>query len=42
MNHWRRLVDGLGDREADVMVEAKGKEHALIPMSIKCRCLATR
>jgi hypothetical protein len=23
----RGLVDGLADREADVMVEAKGKEH---------------
>jgi UV DNA damage endonuclease len=32
---WRALGDALGDREADVMVEAKGKEHALIPMGIK-------
>jgi UV DNA damage endonuclease len=32
---WQALVDALGDREADVMVEAKGKEHALVPMGIK-------
>ncbi|CAA9424285.1 MAG: UV damage repair endonuclease [uncultured Rubrobacteraceae bacterium] len=32
---WRALVDALHGREADVMVEAKGKEHALIPMGIE-------
>lgn len=31
---WNRLVDALGDREADVMVEAKGKEHALVPLGV--------
>ena len=32
---WEALVGALGDREADVMVEAKGKEQAIIPMGIK-------
>jgi UV DNA damage endonuclease len=32
---WRALVDALEGREADVMVEAKGKEHALVPLGIK-------
>ncbi len=32
---WEALVDALGDREADVMVEAKGKEQALVPLGIK-------
>ncbi len=32
---WRALVDALRDREADIMVEAKGKEHALVPLGIK-------
>ena len=32
---WRSLVDALRGREADVMVEAKGKEHALVPLGIK-------
>ncbi|HLM77490.1 MAG TPA: UV DNA damage repair endonuclease UvsE, partial [Rubrobacteraceae bacterium] len=32
---WEALVGALGDREADVMVEAKGKEQAIIAMSIK-------
>jgi hypothetical protein len=32
---WQALVDVLGEKEADVMVEAKGKEHALIPMGTK-------
>lgn len=32
---WRALVDALGDREADVMVEAKCKEHALTPTGVK-------
>ncbi|CAA9434075.1 MAG: UV damage repair endonuclease [uncultured Rubrobacteraceae bacterium] len=31
---WNRLVDALGEREADVMVEAKGKEHALVPLGV--------
>jgi UV DNA damage endonuclease len=35
LTDWQALVDALGDREADVMVEAKGKEHALVPMGIK-------
>jgi UV DNA damage endonuclease len=32
---WQELVDALGGKEADVMVEAKGKERALVPMGIK-------
>ena len=32
---WRALVGALGGKEADVMVEAKGKEHALVPMGIQ-------
>ncbi|MDP8952989.1 MAG: UV DNA damage repair endonuclease UvsE [Actinomycetota bacterium] len=32
---WQALVDALGGREADVMVEAKGKAHALVPMGIQ-------
>ena len=32
---WQALVDALRGREADVMVEAKGKEHALVPLGIK-------
>lgn len=32
---WNTLLEALGGREADVMVEAKGKEHALVPMGIK-------
>jgi UV DNA damage endonuclease len=32
---WRALVDALHGREADVMVEAKGKEHALVPLGVK-------
>ncbi len=32
---WQTLVDALHGREADVMVEAKGKEHALVPLGIK-------
>ena len=31
---WKTLVEGLGGREADVMVEAKGKEHALAPLGV--------
>ncbi|CAN5552738.1 hypothetical protein BH24ACT22_BH24ACT22_21090 [soil metagenome] len=32
---WNKLQEALGDREADVMVEAKGKEQALIPMGVR-------
>jgi UV DNA damage endonuclease len=32
---WKALVEALGGREADVMIEAKGKEHALVPLGIK-------
>ena len=32
---WQVLTDALGNREADVMVEAKGKEQALLPLCMK-------
>lgn len=32
---WDALLEALDGRETDVMVEAKGKEHALIPMGIE-------
>jgi UV DNA damage endonuclease len=32
---WRALEDALHGREADIMVEAKGKEHALVSLGIK-------
>ena len=32
---WRALVDALHGRKADIMVEAKGKEHALVSLGIK-------
>lgn len=32
---WNALLDALEGREADVMVEAKGKEQALIPMGVE-------
>lgn len=32
---WSALTEAVGDREADVMVEAKGKEEALIPMGVQ-------
>jgi UV DNA damage endonuclease len=32
---WHALVGALQSREADVMIEAKGKEHALVPLGIK-------
>lgn len=32
---WEALVEALGGREADVMVEAKGKEFALVPLGVK-------
>jgi UV DNA damage endonuclease len=31
---WQALLGGIGGREADVMVEAKGKEQALAPMGV--------
>ena len=31
------LVEALDGREADVMVEAKGKEHALAPLGVEIR-----
>jgi UV DNA damage endonuclease len=35
LGDWRALMDPLRGREADVMVEAKGKENALVPLGIK-------
>ena len=32
---WQALLSAIGDREADVMVEAKGKEYALAPMGVE-------
>jgi UV DNA damage endonuclease len=32
---WRALLAALGGREADVMVEAKGKERALAPLGVE-------
>lgn len=32
---WNALLEALNGRETDVMVEAKGKEHALVPMGVK-------
>jgi UV DNA damage endonuclease len=32
---WQALLGVIGGREADVMVEAKGKEHALAPMGVE-------
>jgi UV DNA damage endonuclease len=32
---WRALLEALGNREADVMVEAKGKEQALIALGVE-------
>ncbi len=32
---WQALFGAIGAREADVMVEAKGKEHALAPMGVE-------
>jgi UV DNA damage endonuclease len=32
---WQALLAALADREADVMVEAKGKEYALAPMGVE-------
>ena len=35
LRDWDALVEALDGRDADVMVEAKGKEQALIPMGIE-------
>ncbi len=35
LTDWHALLDALGGHETDVMVEAKGKEYALIPMGVK-------
>jgi hypothetical protein len=32
---WQALLGVVGGREADVMMEAKGKEHALAPMGVE-------
>jgi UV DNA damage endonuclease len=32
---WEALVEAVGGREADVMVEAKGKEFALVPLGVE-------
>ena len=32
---WQALLDALEGRTADVMVEAKGKEHALVPLGVE-------
>lgn len=34
---WETLVEALEGREADVMVEAKGKEYALAPLGVEIR-----
>ena len=34
LTDWNALLDALNGREADVMVEAKGKEQALLPMGV--------
>jgi UV DNA damage endonuclease len=33
--NWRSLIVALDGREADVMVEAKGKEQALVPLGVE-------
>ncbi len=35
LTDWNALLEALNGREADVMVEAKDKEHALVPMGIR-------
>lgn len=32
---WHALLGALDDRDADVMVEAKGKEHALVSLGVE-------
>ena len=35
LRDWHALLSALDGRETDVMVEAKGKEHALVPMGVQ-------
>jgi UV DNA damage endonuclease len=35
LGDWYALLDALDGREADVMVEAKGKEEALVPLGVR-------
>jgi UV DNA damage endonuclease len=35
LRDWHGLLDALGGREANVMVEAKGKEEALVPLGVR-------
>ena len=35
LRDWHALLSALDGRETDVMVEAKGKEHALVPMGVE-------
>jgi len=35
LRDWEALSEALGGREADVMVEAKGKEHALAELGVE-------
>ncbi|MGB3683195.1 MAG: UV DNA damage repair endonuclease UvsE [Rubrobacteraceae bacterium] len=35
LTDWNSLLEALAGRETDVMVEAKGKEHALVPMGVR-------
>jgi UV DNA damage endonuclease len=35
LGDWYALLDALDGREADVMVEAKGKEQALVPLGVR-------
>ncbi len=37
LGDWYALLSALDDREADIMVEAKGKEQALIPLGVGIR-----
>jgi UV DNA damage endonuclease len=37
LKDWHALLDALDGREADVMVEAKGKEQALMPLIVEIR-----
>jgi hypothetical protein len=32
---WQALLSAIGGREADVMVEAKGKEQVLAPVGVE-------
>jgi hypothetical protein len=32
---WQALLGVVGGRAADVMIEAKGKEHALAPIGVE-------